>query len=213
MKLDFLNYRKLASPELEKLPPMHRVAFAAACCERLLPTYNAFCRRENLGNLVLVRKALDEVWQVLQGKSVDAARIRQLKDEIDSEDVFPDLEKLDELSCTKYSTEAEDAIIAISMTLRACLEPSSELVCHVGSYTYGTVELFICDTDESVVAMRHDADREIDALANHPLLLRELAKQSEDLQRLQQTPTLDRELLEWLRTSFDNDGKSNIDAS
>ena len=46
---------------------------------------------------------------------------------------------------------------------------------------------------------------------NHPLLIREIAKQNEDLQRLQETQTLDREFLEWLRTSFDNDGKSNVD--
>lgn len=213
MKLDFLNYSKPVKQELEKLPPMHRLALAAACCERLLPTYNTFCRRENLGNVLLVRKALDEVWQVLQGKPVDAARIRQLKEAIDSEDVLPDVEESHELSRAEYAPEAEDAIIAISITLRACLEPNAELVCHVGSYTYGTVELFICNTDESVVAMRHDADKEINALANHPLLLRELAKQSENLQRLQETQTLDRDFLEWLRTSFDNDGKSNIDAS
>ncbi|MBC6423541.1 MAG: DUF416 family protein [Hormoscilla sp. SP5CHS1] len=61
------------------MPQIHRLAFAAACCERLLPTYNAFCRRENWGNPALLRKALDEVWQVLQGKSVDAARISELK--------------------------------------------------------------------------------------------------------------------------------------
>ena len=38
-----------------------------------------------------------------------------------------------------------------------------------------------------------------------------MAKQSEDLQCLKEIPTLNREILDWLRTSFDNDGKSLID--
>jgi uncharacterized protein len=38
-----------------------------------------------------------------------------------------------------------------------------------------------------------------------------MAKQSEDLQRLKQAEELDRDFVEWLRTSFDNDGKSLID--
>jgi len=38
-----------------------------------------------------------------------------------------------------------------------------------------------------------------------------MAKETEDLQKLQATETLDMELLEWLRTSFNNDDKSLID--
>ncbi len=49
-------------------------------------------------------------------------------------------------------------------------------------------------------------------IANHPLAVRELAKENEDLQRLKEAKTLDCELLKWLRTSFNNDGKSIIDA-
>jgi hypothetical protein len=47
----------------------------------------------------------------------------------------------------------------------------------------------------------------------HPFTVREMTKQSEDLQQLKETGTLDRNFLEWLRTSFDNGGKSLIDLS
>ncbi len=50
-----------------------------------------------------------------------------------------------------------------------------------------------------------------EAIASHPLAVREMAKQSKDLQRLKQAEKLDRDFVEWLRTSFDNDGKSLID--
>ena len=43
--------------------------------------------------------------------------------------------------------------------------------------------------------------------------VRELTKQSEDLQRLKEAETLDRDFLEWLRTSFGNNGRSKIDLS
>ena len=59
--------------ELERLPPLYRIAFAASCCERLLPNYNAFSCMENLGDPSVLRNALNEVWQILQGKPVDAA--------------------------------------------------------------------------------------------------------------------------------------------
>jgi hypothetical protein len=49
--------------------------------------------------------------------------------------------------------------------------------------------------------------------ASHPLAVREMAKQQEDLQRLKEVETLEQDFLEWLRTSYDNDGKSVIDVS
>lgn len=209
MKIDFLNYDKPVKQELEKLPPMHRVAFAAACCERLWPTYNAFCRRENWGNPALLRKALDEVWQVLQGKSVDAARISELKDDIQQrEDICPDYES-DRWLCADYLIEAQDAVNAIINTLQACLEPSVEQVYGVGHYASATVESFLVQAEE-YAEIFNDAEKQINMLANHPWLTKELAKQSEDLQRLQSTQTLERDFLEWLRTYFDNDGKSNL---
>ncbi|MEH1797513.1 MULTISPECIES: DUF416 family protein [unclassified Nostoc] len=51
------------------------------------------------------------------------------------------------------------------------------------------------------------------ALANHPFTVREMAKQSEDLQHLQETPTLTTEFLQRLRTSSENGGKSLLDLS
>ncbi|MBC6472901.1 MAG: DUF416 family protein [Hormoscilla sp. GM102CHS1] len=82
--------------------------------------------------------------------------------------------------------EAQDAVIAISITLQSCLEPE---------YTSATVEIFLTNAEE-YAEIRNDAEKQINMLANHPLLSKELAKQSEDLQRLQSTQTLDSEFLD-----------------
>ncbi|MEH1887011.1 DUF416 family protein [Nostoc sp.] len=53
----------------------------------------------------------------------------------------------------------------------------------------------------------------LEVIANHPFTIREMAKQSEDLQHLQETPTLTTEFLQRLRTSSENGGKSLLDLS
>ncbi|MDZ7963803.1 MAG: DUF416 family protein [Nostoc sp. DedSLP03] len=79
--------------ELEALPPMHRVAFAAACCERLYPHYDIYlraAREDDWDGEDLFRVALDEIWQFLAGKKVDVARSRQLYSDCDQS--YPDHE-------------------------------------------------------------------------------------------------------------------------
>ncbi|MFB2919332.1 MULTISPECIES: DUF416 family protein [Aerosakkonema] len=81
MKLEFDDLEALEK-ELEGLPPLHRVAFAASICERLLPNYDVFYREEAWGDPSILRTALDEVWQILQGKPLDEPKINQLMDDL-----------------------------------------------------------------------------------------------------------------------------------
>ncbi|OYD99067.1 hypothetical protein CDG77_03140 [Nostoc sp. 'Peltigera membranacea cyanobiont' 213] len=147
--------------ELETLLPMHRIAFAAACCEKLYPHYDILLRivrEEGWDGEDLFRIALDEIWQFLAGKKVDVTRFRQLH--FDCDQSYPsDYENVD----TPEGQRAAGAIL----------------------YT----------------------------VSNHPFTVREMAKQSEDLQRLRETPTLTGEFLQWLRTSSKNGGKSLLDLS
>jgi Protein of unknown function (DUF416) len=54
---------------------------------------------------------------------------------------------------------------------------------------------------------------QVEEISNHPFTLREIAKQTEDLQKLREADRLSPELLEWLRTSSYNNAKSLIDLS
>lgn len=191
------------------LSHFHKVAFAAACCEKLIPNYNAFCRIENWGNPIVPRKALDEVWQILHGKPVNQIKIARLKADCGSEDVCPDLDKNYDFY---YCWEAQEALMALDNTLQACIEPSASLVSYVAKNARDTVEIWITGKDESVKIIWQGDDEEKlkEAISNHSLAVREIAKQEEDLQRLQEIKILEPDFLKWLKNSFENYGRSNI---
>jgi hypothetical protein len=195
--------------ELSELPQFHQVAFVASCCERMLPNYNAFCHIYDWGDPNLARTALDEVWQMLQGKPVEEVIIEQLIEACGSEDIFPsDLDFGGE-----YCTEAQDALQALIYTLCVLREPNLQYILKVVKSARRTIEAFIPDSESSFnVDWKKDGiEKYKEAIASHPFAVREIAKEAEDLQRLKETEILDRDFLEWLRTSFDNDGKSLID--
>jgi len=217
---DFDTFKK----ELEKLPLRHQIAFNAACCERIIPNYNAFSRVTNSGDPSVPRKALDAVWHFLEGEPMDVVKIHQLIEEIYSLPL--DIESGPFGSYYLY--EADIVLDAICQTLRACVNPDLESFLRPvkyarvpAEYARDIVYFFVENFDESGEEIADDIDSvypnleildrdKMYILDKHPLSIREIAKQNEDLQRLQETQTLDREFLEWLRTSFDNDGKSNI---
>lgn len=201
MNLRFYDFKSL-SEEIEKLPPLHRIAFAASCCERLLPNYNAFWREEQWGNPSILRTSLDEIWEILQGKPVDVNTIERLKKESYADDVVPHSDDF-----SGYVGEAQEAASAIYYTLNACQDSTSEMVVKVSKCIAFTLEFFK-DWDETL-----ENQELLEAIARHPFAIREMAKQNQDLQKLREADTLDPELLEWLRTSSCNNGKSLINLS
>ena len=207
MNLD-VAYLEALEQELAELPPLHRVAFAASCCERLLPNYSAFAREEGWGEPSALRTALDEVWQILNGKPADASRIGPLR-----EDCMNAILHDEEVFNSRHNYEAQLAAIAISNALEACLAPTPKLVVKVAEGIVDTVTEFIRIekeiADPSWPEKPYEEQQE--EIARHPFTIREIAKQREDLQRLKEIETLDRDFLEWLRTSFDNEGRSTID--
>ena len=209
MNMHFFEFDTLEK-ELEDLPGLHRVAFAAACCERLLPNYSAFCRMYDFGDATIPRNALDEVWEILQGKPVDTERINQLREDCGREDIFPD--DLD-FGGADNCFEGQEALIAIRATLAACLDPTLENIVHIASSARNTIEISIRHNDESwnVSWEKDGKEKYYSAIVSHPLAVREMAKEAEDLQRLKETETLNRDFIEWLRTSSDNNWKSLID--
>ncbi|MGB3510996.1 MAG: DUF416 family protein [Microcoleaceae cyanobacterium] len=201
MNLNFYDFEYLET-ELEKLPPLHRIAFAASGCERLLPNYNAFSREENWGDPSILTKTLDEIWQIIGGKPLNVATIEQLKFDTTSNDIVPHSEDF-----AGYCGIAQEACSTIYYTLDACINPTTNTIIKVAEYLAAGIELF----QDWNIDM--DAPEYIEIIARHPFAIREMEKQNEDLQRLKETETLEAELLEWLRTTSHNNGKSLIDLS
>lgn len=213
MKLNFFDLETLQQ-ELEYLPPSHRLAFAASICERLLPNYFAYHRTEEWGindtpNQNNLRRVLDAIWQVVNGEMLNVKDIYRL---LNSCEVML---RDGDSATSRYYTEAINTINAICDTLKACLNPKPENIIQVVKSVQLTIAEFITCEEESVdPSWGERALKDIhDELANHPFTIREREKQNEDLQRLKDVETPDRDFLECLRTSFDNGGKSLIDLS
>lgn len=201
MNLKFYDFESLEK-EIEKLPPLHRIAFAASGCERLLPNYNAFSREENWGDISILRKALDEVWQILGGKPVDVTAIKQLKFDCYSDNIVPNAEDF-----AGFCGLAQEACSAIYYTLDACIDQTPKTILKIAEYLAAGIELF----QDWNIDM--NSPEYIETIAKHPFAVKEMAKQNEDLQRLKDAEILEPELLEWLRTTSHNNGKSLIDLS
>lgn len=200
-RLDFFKEK------IERLPHLHRVAFAASICERMLPMYNNFYYLAKWGNLSLLKQALDEVWVILQGRSINSHKINKFIDNFDGEGVWPDSES-DDFCDAPYLFEAQFTVSAIYAILNAILEPN------VG-YIIVVVENARFETIEGLISQREklyevkDRQYVVDFVANDPLAKQEMAKEMEDLERLKNAETLSPELLEWLRTT--STGKSLIE--
>jgi uncharacterized protein YjaG (DUF416 family) len=92
---------------LDRLPEGHRLAFAAACCERLLPNYSAFAREVRWGKPGTLHAALDYIWNVLGGGSMDRGAINILIEQCNA--IIPDTEDFD----TSLVSAALDAGTAV----------------------------------------------------------------------------------------------------
>ncbi len=171
------------------LPPKHRIAFAASCCERLLPNYHAFASTERWGEPTALRQALDEVWRFAAGAIVTEQRIDALVRACRS--ATPDLDDFSSL----LASLALDAAAAVVSTLECCLDGASKRVAEVSELAIASVDTFlnaVNDPDPGV----HGADKAFDEwLRNAPLMRAELAHQRRDLIALQSAAVLERELL------------------
>ncbi|MDY6784825.1 MAG: DUF416 family protein [Cyanobacteriota bacterium] len=209
MELEFFN-QDILKGKIEELPLLHRIAFVASICERMLPIYNIFAQQEGWGDPKLLRKAMDEVWQILQEKPVDEEAVRQLVK--DCEKAAP---HSDYVTQSRFDFEAQNTCSAICATLEACINRDYQYFLEVMEFVRNTIDGFLTsrkddtDTDWYKKPLQ---EQEV-YVSNHPLARQEIAKQQEDLQRLKEAETLDRELLEWLRTSYNKDGKSLINLS
>lgn len=189
--------------QIETLPRSHRVVFATSVCERLLPNYEAFSRLEQWGEPTILRSALDEVWRSLEATSLTPERLHDLQAQCEA--VLPDTEDFTSL----YTSAALDAGVAILETLACCRDGDPQRAATVASLARDTVDMYVQQKDHLDYA-----DPEFEQkIAAHPLMIRELRKQREDLEELRTATALDREFLEKIRHSSNNQGRSNIDVN
>jgi hypothetical protein len=68
--------RTQLTKKLERLPPLLRVVFAAACAERLLPTYITFSDLREQGDPEAITRALARLWEDVDGSRMKESEVQ-----------------------------------------------------------------------------------------------------------------------------------------
>jgi uncharacterized protein YjaG (DUF416 family) len=169
--------------ELERLTVEARVAFAAACAERLMPTYRRFwIESEQVGPNELDR-ALESVWadpHVVpdQDRERFEQRIEELIELIPSDRDEGFMPLAWQPWCLE-ATIAQDAGIAVACTLRTKLTAEAREAASAAYYAYEALDSVV--TESEIDAYQPDADERI---ITHPLVQLELGRQRRDLGEL-----------------------------
>lgn len=150
--------------ELREVGLRQRTAFAAACAERLFPTYARSKTRANEGRL---RAILDRVWELTETDSLDTLEIARLAREVEA--LAPETSNR-ESPFTPLSQFTSGALNAAGAVLAAleCLRSDDPRCCG---------DAALMTTDTVYLALPTASLKS----AEHPLLRRELGWQREDI--------------------------------
>jgi uncharacterized protein len=165
---------------LEQLGAEHRVVFAAACCERLLPAYEAFSEADDWGDPRALRDALEAVWETFPASLLPDGEARRLL--ALTEEQVP---HLDDPFESIFTASAQNAAIAVMRCLECAASGSVEHAQQVSELAIDAFETYV-DQAEGEGSV-YDAER----VTSSPVYRRELADQREDLETLGRHPVLD----------------------
>lgn len=173
----------------------HRIAFAASCCERLLPNYQAFWVMERWGNPRILRKAMDKVWAVPKDDNLSDLEVNELQSQCS--DVMPDTEDFTSF----FAGLAINAVAAIIHTLIYCLNSDLNELLLVSRLSSESVENYLNAVNDPHTGV-HAAKKQFDDwILTAPLLHAEVEKQKQDLEILSSSTDLTTTLIESLRLS------------
>ena len=175
---------------LARLSPSARLAFAAACGERLLPNYRAFVKSASWGDPALLREALDYVWSSINAGTVDRNRVQELLS--GCERAVPDSESFS----SDWTSAAIDAGTAVIEALEALLDGSMEHIVNTAIFCRDTVDMFIQIRDR----LDFNSDPNFESkISENPLMQQELARQARVLDELDGRPSLDASFVDQLK--------------
>lgn len=147
-----------------------RIAFAAACAERLFPAYDNFCRRAGRGDRDALAGILKRVWQHLLGDKMSGEQVRadlqRCMELIPGEDDEPWVDE---------QAYADDAASAIAYTLRAIESGEPQEAAWAARRAYEAADHYVIH--------RLGIEGESQVLA-HPIIQAELSRQRRDLEEL-----------------------------
>jgi uncharacterized protein YjaG (DUF416 family) len=192
----------------KKLPDLGNaksLAFAASCCERSVPNYDAFARETHWGDPKVVAEALELIWRLVTTRSPADFRsyARGLQEALKA--VTPDTEQSFKSSLT---SAALDAANSVAETLDYVQDEDIDHIVWVSSFARDTIDLFVQYGNEPDCSGRN-VDEQI---ARHPLMIAELQKQQADIRTLESIHDLTSAFLTSFRLNATVGGKGNLGA-
>lgn len=170
---------------LSELPLRNRVAFAASCCERLLPNYQAFNFQDKWGDVTLLNCALEIVWRFVRGASFPTQQVSDLI--YQCETVIPDSDEFTSI----FTGAAANAAASVIYTLQSCLDGDPKRVALVGRLAVDTIDeyLYVVNAPSTGYDAHDPAfDRWVQQA---PLMRAELKRQEHDLATLKSQTKVD----------------------
>jgi len=180
---------------LASLGQQQRIAFAAACSERLLPNYAAFVQVEGWGDLDALARVHEALWIYAAHGNLGSISIEAMFADVQA--AVPDVKNYS----TVYATLALYATAALVNAFHALLQENVDGVVHAATYGVESVKQFLLVCTATGVGPR-TVDRDWETwLELAPLLLAERAKQETDLQLLHSQPNLTPDFIREFRAS------------
>jgi len=168
-------YQVTLRARLKGLPSRTQAALAAACAERLYPSYAAFLNATGRDDAGLVRQALDLAWEGAKTGRVPHPDPRSLVERCIA--LIPD----DDAEGT-IPAHADDSVAAAAYALQAAAGLDAGAAGWAAERVTNTLDTFVLSTD--VDAAAPDADRRV---WEHPLVKAEVSRREDDLRRLDST--------------------------
>lgn len=187
---------------LSSLTSEGRLAFAASCCERMIPNYDAFVSVEGLDDSGACRRAVDAVWRWSAREETPQEEILHLKQHC--QEAISEPERFDSVWCGL----ATNAVSAIMDALDCCLSGSAQSAANTGVLADDSVYEYVSRAD---TPMSHSQVQErgtvLDRwMTQHPLKTEEIKKQLADIELLASTQSVTRETIQHLQRTAKNFG-------
>lgn len=166
---------------LENLPHEKRLAFAAACCERLVGNYVAFKSDTGWGDQSALQNAIARIWSCSVGAAIAPDEVHQLTEACES--VAPDADHFESL----FTASAQDAVFAVCSILDYLQDRDIAKLGQCSSYPVDSVDLYVQET-ENLAANASDLEERI---REHRLMQQEIKRQYTDLSLLESGGSVD----------------------
>lgn len=165
---------------LSELPPALRVAFAAACAERLLPRYVDFANRFADGAAEALQASLGRLWDDLAGAPMPANELAEMTQRC----MQLTEEKPDE-AWSVLAAQAEDATAAVAYAIRCRLNGDPQEAAWAARRAYEAWDQYVIERDDVDISLDGAEAR---VLAD-VLVQAELSRQQADLTELRAAAT------------------------